>query len=73
MSSQNKLTIIPKSEWLELRDINLLNWPRHISAYYAVNNYIKWCKINSQIEKSITFYCVNGDWSDGTFFIVVRI
>lgn len=70
--SHNKLTIIPKSEWPKLRDLHLPNWPSNISAYYAIDTYIKWCAINEKVEKSVKFYALNNDWQDGTFLIVVN-
>lgn len=72
MSNDNKLTIIQKHEWPILRDLHLPDWPANIAAYYAINSYMKWCEINSELAKSVQFYSLNGDWQDGTFFIVVK-
>lgn len=67
----DKLVEIPCSEWTTLRDMYLRDWPTHMVGYNTVDNYIRWNKIQSDINK-LHFYSLNGDWQrDGTFIVVV--
>lgn len=50
-----------------LRDLFLVDWPRYISAYYTIDNYINWMWLGD-----VQFFCLNGDWKkNGTFIIKV--
>ena len=40
-------------------------------AYMAIENYARWLEQNSEESKNIKFYCLNGDFSDGTFVVTV--
>lgn len=40
-------------------------------AFTTIANYINWFEQESNI-KHVKFYCLNGDFSDGTFALVVR-
>lgn len=70
--SYDKLTIIPKNEWSLLRDLHLPDWPSNVTAYYAIDSYINWCELNSELGQAVRFYSLNDDWQDGTFLIVVN-
>lgn len=61
---------IPSSNWLELRDKFLENWPSNHCGYYLVDNYIRWIEEEPKINH-LNFYSLDGDWSDGTFCVVV--
>ena len=69
---QHKLVDIPASEWCNLQEKYLANWPRHMLGYYTIDNFIKWQKIDSNI-KNLNCYCLDGDWSDGTFVFIVSL
>lgn len=73
MSDQipDKLIEIPCSEWTNLRDMYLHDFPTHMVGYNTMNNYIQWNQIKSDI-KHLHIYSLNGDWKrDGTFLVVV--
>lgn len=68
---ENKLLTCPKENRKNLRDLYLFEWPKNVFGYYTVHNYIKLCKRSKDFENHSKIYCVNGDWSDGTFIYVV--
>lgn len=68
----NELVEIKPVDWPELRDKFLDNWPVDHVGYYLVDNYVRWVNQDSNI-KNLKFYSLNGDWSDGTFVVVVSI
>lgn len=40
-------------------------------AYMAIENYIRWLDQNPNESNYIKFFCLNGDFSDGTFVVTV--
>lgn len=70
MSDQNQLVEIPHEELSILRDMYLKDWPNNLNGYYTIDNFIRWLEKESNI-KNLKFYSLNGDYSDGTFLIVV--
>lgn len=40
-------------------------------AYATICNYISWLQQDPNESKFIHFYCLNGDFSDGTFVVTV--
>lgn len=68
----DKMIEIPRTDLPKLRDIFLTNWPRHIIGYELVNNFIRWYNQDPNFDEAI-FYSLNGDWSDGTFIVIVSI
>lgn len=42
-------------------------------AYVTIDNYIRWLEIDPSESKDIRFFCLNGDFSDGTFIVIVSI
>lgn len=68
----DNLVEIKRSELPQLRDLFLVNWPENMIGYYTIDNFIRWFKKESTIENLI-IYCLNGDWSDGTFVAIVSI
>ncbi|XP_055593801.1 uncharacterized protein LOC129748220 [Uranotaenia lowii] len=72
MLTKDKLVQIPASEWHELRDLFVVEWPSHEIAYYTIQNYIDWFAIDPEI-KNLQILSLNGDWRDnGTYLIVDR-
>lgn len=67
---EEKLIDIPKEAWCKLRDLYLKDWPNNVMAYYTLDNYIKWIEMDSTID-NLLVYSLNGDWSDGTFVLIV--
>ena len=61
---------IPQSEWENLRDLYLASWPETCYGYYAIDNYVQWKRKGISLE-NFHIFCLNGDWSDGTFIIEV--
>lgn len=61
---------IRRNDWAKLRDLYALDGSRSYLAYTAIDNYIRWLEQNPAL-KHIKFYCLNGDFSDGTFAIIV--
>lgn len=67
----DKLVEIPASDWIELRDIFLLNWPDNHVAWHTINNYVNWHRKQSYI-RDLKIYSLNNSWrSDGTYVVVV--
>jgi hypothetical protein len=67
----DELVEIKPSEWIELRDLFLLNWPDNHVAWHTINNYISWYRKEPKIE-NLKIFSLNGSWrSDGTY--VVRV
>lgn len=67
------LVEIPQLEWIELRDLFLVNWPENHVAYHTIDNFVQWYRKESDI-KDLKIYSLNGSWrSDGTYVIVVSI
>lgn len=65
------LTEIHRSDWKKLKDLYTSDGSKSYSAYTTIDNYIQWFEQNPSL-KHIKFYCLNGDYSDGTFAIVVN-
>lgn len=70
--STDKLVIISQSHWRTLRDLYLTNWPTNILGYYTIDNYIRWIEKQPTI-KDLFLYSLNGEWSDGTYAVVVNM
>lgn len=70
MSTEDRLVEIPHSDLPALRDLFLPDWPKHIIGHDLVNNYIRWFAKDPTFNEA-TFYSLNGDWSDGTFIVIV--
>lgn len=67
---ENKLVIIEREEWENLRELYLPEKPGTILGLSTISNYIRWSKMCPQID-DLTIYCLNGNWSDGLFVVVV--
>jgi hypothetical protein len=67
----DKLVEIPQYSLIKLRNMYKANWPKNITAYYLIENYMEWLeKVNNM--KNLKIYSLNGDWRrDGTFVIIV--
>ncbi|XP_063698005.1 uncharacterized protein LOC134828946 [Culicoides brevitarsis] len=62
---------IPSTDWASLRDLFLIEWPKHIVSYSLLQNYITWLtKDPKYVKENVEIYSLNGDWKDGTFYLV---
>lgn len=66
----DKLIPIPSKEWINLRNLYLVNWPENMLGYYTIDNYVNWNSKDENI-RNLWVYSLNGDWSDGTFLVIV--
>lgn len=62
--------MIKSENWLQLKALYLPETPETILGLSTINNYIRWNELDSKID-NLVFYSLNGDWSDGTFAVVV--
>lgn len=62
---------IERENWPKLRDLYSPRDPNTFLGHCAVENYIQWFVKDPSIE-NISIYCLNDDWSDGTFVAIVR-
>lgn len=69
-TSNDFISEISKTDLPKLRDLYLRDWPENVIGYYTVNNFIRWLEKEPNIV-NLKFYCLNGDFSDGTFAFVV--
>uniref|UniRef100_A0A6M2DSQ1 Hipothetical protein n=1 Tax=Xenopsylla cheopis TaxID=163159 RepID=A0A6M2DSQ1_XENCH len=63
---KNKLVEVPVDDWKKLRDLFKSNWPRHVLPYLAIENFER---LKTTHLPSTKIFCLNGDWSDGTFIL----
>lgn len=68
----NQLTPIPQESLVPLRNLYSKDWPKNIVPSYLLQNYINWYKKDPNYVKSnVEILCLNNDWSDGTFCVIV--
>lgn len=66
----DKLVEIERYNWPELRDLYTPNSPKTLLGHCCVDNFIRWT--NQQPDfPNLAIYSLNGDWSDGTFAVIV--
>lgn len=56
-----------------LRDMYNSNDSKTHTAYTTIDNYIRWLQQGPEETKYIKFFCLNGDFADGTFAVTVSI
>lgn len=66
----DKLVEIPLEGLIVLCEMYKRNWPEQEIGFYILTNFIKWLEKKLFLE-NFHAYSLNGDWSDGTFVIVV--
>lgn len=69
--SADRLVEVPRADWPKLRDLYLPDKSKSYIAYTALESYISWCAVDPDI-KHVMIYSLNGDFSDGTFAIIVN-
>ncbi|XP_063702947.1 uncharacterized protein LOC134832746 [Culicoides brevitarsis] len=69
MSEVNQANQIFIEDWPVLRDLFTRDWPKYCLPYHLIQNFLDWHKIDPEhVNTDIQLFCLNGDWSDGTFF-----
>lgn len=63
---------IDRNDWIELRKLYQQDWPRHMIGYYTLSNFMRWVEQEPDI-KNVHIYSLNGDWTDGTFVVIVSL
>lgn len=69
MMSPDRLVEIKNKDLSILRHLYASNGLKNSVAYITFDNYIRWFDQDSDL-KHITFFCLNGDFSDGTFVLI---
>lgn len=66
----DKLTEIDRKDLLLLRELYKPDGVKSYISYITIDTYIRWLQQDPNI-KYLTFYCLNGDLSQGTFVVLV--
>lgn len=66
----DKLVEIGSENWASLRNMYAVDDPNTYYAHCTVENYIKWLEKEPGTH-DWHIYSLNGDWSDGTYLVVV--
>lgn len=66
----DKLTEIDRKTLPLLRDLYTPDGSKNYMAFTAIDTYIRWFEQDSTIN-DIKFFCLNDDFSDGTFVVTV--
>lgn len=69
---ENKLTEINRKDLPLLQRLYNPNEPDTHIAYTTIDTYIRWFEQNPSLNNDkVKFYCLNGDFSYGTFVVTV--
>lgn len=68
MAAKRSLVEVPLGEWKKLRALFKNNWPRHILPFIAIENYER---LKTTHKPDTKIFCLDNDWSDGTFILKV--
>lgn len=66
----DQLTEIDRNDLLVLRDLYKPDGSKNYIAYVTIDTYIHWFQQDPNVEH-VKFYCLNGDFSHGTFVVIV--
>lgn len=69
---ENRLVEIKSEQWESLKSLYLPETPETILGLSTISNYARWIQQDRHID-NLAIYSLNGDWSDGTFVVVVSI
>lgn len=64
------LVEIEKINWPILKELYTPDGEKSYTAFTTIDNYIRWFEEDSNV-KHVKFFCLNGDFSDGTFVVTV--
>lgn len=69
----DRLVEIPAEDLLTLRSLykSPENGSRTHIAYESIDIHMRWLEQDPNASTYIKFYCLNGDFSDGTFIVIV--
>lgn len=69
----DRLVEIPVEDLSKLRNLykSSQNDGRTHIAYGSIDIYMRWLELDPTATTYIKFYCLNGDFSDGTFIVIV--
>lgn len=67
---KDKLVEIESQNWPALRDMYAADNPFTYYGHCTIDNYIRWFE-KEPIGRDWFIYSLNGDWSDGTYLVVV--
>lgn len=67
---ENRAVEIDCEKWIDLKALYLPESTETILGLSTISNYIKWNEKQSPIP-NLAIYSLNGDWSDGTFVVIV--
>lgn len=68
----DKLIVIDRKDLPVLKALYTPNGSKNYTAYTTIDTYIRWFEQDSNVEH-IKFFCLNGDFSDGTFVVIVSL
>lgn len=68
----DRLVEVERKDLLALKSLYNPNVSLSYIAYTTIENYIRWFERDPDV-KHIKVFCLNGDFSDGTFVIIVNI
>lgn len=68
--ANDNLVKIGRKKLPKLRSLFAKNEEKRFFAYMVINNYIRWFEQDPDLEY-LNFFCLNGDFSDGTFVVTV--
>lgn len=72
MSRSEKFTRLGIKDWPRLQLLYKEEWPKYIVPYYLIQNYISWhAKDEAYVDENVQLVCLDNDWSDGTFLLLV--
>lgn len=67
----DQIVEVERENWTNLRNFFLKDWPNNVVGYYTIDNFIKWTEKEPN-TKNLHIYSLNGDWTDGTFAVIVN-
>lgn len=67
----DRLVEIERKDWPVLKELYKPDGKKSYVAYITIDTYIRWFEQDPEL-KHVTFFCLNGDFSDGTFVVTVR-
>lgn len=67
----DKLTEIDRKDLLLLKTLYIPDGSKNYTAFTTIDNYIRWFEQDPNV-KHIKFFCLNDDFTDGTFVVTVR-
>lgn len=68
----DNLVEIAKKDLQTLKELYTLNEKKYGISYTTIDTYIRWFEKDPNL-KHVRFVCLNGEFSDGTFVMMVNI